>query len=154
MLDTLCSHVRWSNARYIKAHFNVSSPLLYQSQADLCVSITKIYLRTRYFQAWLYDILSFFSGNKCITTGGNAPYKPCVFPFIYNGVKYNTCTYAGSQHTEGVAWCSTSTDRYDNHIQGTWGNCEQGSNCPLPSKPSNSGGYTKYGKKKRIDEII
>ena len=86
-----------------------------------------------------------FSGNKCITTGGNAPYKPCVFPFIYNGVKYNTCTYAGSQHTEGVAWCSTSTDNYDNHIQGSWGNCEEGSNCPLPSRSSPQRGKSKYG---------
>jgi len=77
-----------------------------------------------------------FSGTKkCITT----PSRPslnghpskgeaeCVFPFIYKGVKYNSCipgntTMSLPPHS---LWCSTKVDEEGNHVtkQGEWGYC-------------------------------
>ena len=58
--------------------------------------------------------------------------KPCVFPFQFEGVAYETCTLAAS--TENKPWCSTLVDDAGNHVtgQGSYGNC--GPQCPAPSK--------------------
>ena len=49
--------------------------------------------------------------------------EPCVFPFIYKGVTYNTCTYV--DHPEQMEWCSTKVDENGNHVTGgeNWGVC-------------------------------
>ena len=47
---------------------------------------------------------------------GSGPYNQgCVFPFVYKGVQYNSCTEADSP---GLEWCSTLTDGSDNHLTG------------------------------------
>ena len=51
---------------------------------------------------------------------------PCKFPFVYQGVVHNACTFAGGF---SPAWCSTNTDAYGNHINGNWANC--GTGCPV-----------------------
>lgn len=48
-------------------------------------------------------------------------FLPCVFPFIFNGIKYTTCTTSGPQGENG-AWCSI-TSNFD--IDGLWGYCNQ-----------------------------
>eukprot|EP00794_Sanderia_malayensis_P017044 gene17044-18759_t len=53
---------------------------------------------------------------KIYTTGGNANGAPCVFPFVYRGRNYTSCTRAG--HTR--QWCAT-TKNYP--ADGKWGNC-------------------------------
>ena len=55
--------------------------------------------------------------------------KPCIFPFRYDGISYNTCTYVNSDN-ENKPWCSTRVDNNRNHVPGGghYGNC--GPKCP------------------------
>ena len=48
------------------------------------------------------------------------PNKLCVFPFWYNGTRYDECT---SIDNDGVSWCSTEVDANDLHIVGQTGSC-------------------------------
>ena len=52
-------------------------------------------------------------------------FKPCTFPFTYEGVKYNNCTVVNDP--DGKPWCSTKVDDDGNHVQsgGHWGHCGQ-----------------------------
>lgn len=52
-----------------------------------------------------------------ITNGGNAEGQFCVFPYIYNGVSYTSCT---TLNNNDVLWCATT---YNFDIHGQWGNC-------------------------------
>ena len=54
----------------------------------------------------------------CKTNGGDVG-RQCVFPFIYKGTTYSSCTNAG----EDFYWCSTKVDESGNHVSGEWGNC-------------------------------
>ena len=52
---------------------------------------------------------------------------PCVFPFIFEGVKYDgVCTNRSDPN--GNYWCSTMTDKLGNHISDAtnWGYCHKG----------------------------
>ena len=51
------------------------------------------------------------------TVGGNSEGRPCVFPFQYKNVSYNSCTTTDYHRR----WCST-TANYDR--DGRWGECE------------------------------
>ena len=44
------------------------------------------------------------------TIGGNADGAPCIFPFIFLGEKYDSCTTEG--RNDGYRWCAT-TDNFD-----------------------------------------
>ena len=60
----------------------------------------------------------------CYTNGGPDSNKPCVFPFIYNGIEYTACT---TVENDGIAWCSTEVDVLNgNYVEGKWGNCGPG----------------------------
>ena len=49
--------------------------------------------------------------------------KSCVFPFIFNGKKYEKCKKWGS-----VSWCATKTTKDGTLVLGRWGICNK--NCP------------------------
>jgi len=48
--------------------------------------------------------------------------EKCVFPFIYGGALYTSCT---DRAHSGTYWCATETNN-GHYIRGKWGNCE----CP------------------------
>ncbi len=52
-------------------------------------------------------------------------FKPCIFPFAYDGVIYNNCTEVNDP--DNKAWCSTKVDENGNHVKsgGFWGHCGQ-----------------------------
>ena len=58
--------------------------------------------------------------DKCQTEEG----KKCVFPFVYNGHTYNSCTCDDSD--SGLAWCATAVNRNRNVQHGSWGDCKPG----------------------------
>ena len=49
--------------------------------------------------------------------------KPCVFPFIYNGVEYTQCTRTDHEDL----WCSTLN--YRNGEMRDWWTCSESKNC-------------------------
>ena len=73
------------------------------------------------------------SQDECYTVSGPGANKPCIFPFRYNGVSYNTCTL-DSADEENKPWCSTLVDENNNHVPGGghYGDC--GPKCPLPGR--------------------
>ena len=50
----------------------------------------------------------------------------CVFPFRYEGISHNACTY---ESTLNASWCSTKNDDQGNQIDGYWATCSQ--ECPF-----------------------
>lgn len=64
----------------------------------------------------------------CLTNEGSESNKPCVFPFIYMGVKYETCTMKNDLSKQ---WCSTKVDSNGHHTWGHWGYCNE--HCPSMS---------------------
>ncbi|XP_025032581.1 uncharacterized protein LOC103062755, partial [Python bivittatus] len=64
--------------------------------------------------------------SYCADTRLNAkPKGPCVFPFLYNGVSYSSCTTAGDSN--GKLWCSLSGNYNVNPI---WTYCQPSEQLP------------------------
>merc|ERR1740123_533085 len=59
--------------------------------------------------------------------------RPCVFPFEFDGKRYDACTDVTDP--DGKRWCSVETDAKQVHQQGRWGDCAAA--CPgmLPPPP-------------------
>lgn len=79
------------------------------------------------------------AAKVCVTVSGASPNLPCIFPFRFNGVTHNKCTWDQAHLTEHKAWCSTLVDGTGHHVggQGKWGNC--GAGCPIPTDDRNKG---------------
>ena len=84
--------------------------------------------------------------DVCHTISGPGAKKPCRFPFIFNGVTYDKCTYDSADGN--IPWCSTLVDDNQNHVPGGghYGDC--GPNCPLPGRS-----LSNY-KKKHVGQIF
>jgi len=60
----------------------------------------------------------------CFTNGtaGSGAGQKCEFPFMYGGIRYDSCTTIDS----GIPWCSTKTGDDWGYLQGEWGECASG----------------------------
>lgn len=69
--------------------------------------------------------------SQCMTNAGASPNSKCIFPVIYQGKIFTSCTRFDDP--DDVPWCSTLVDENGRHVshQGKWGYC--GSRCPIPS---------------------
>ena len=56
--------------------------------------------------------------------------EKCVFPFIYKGQKYHTCTTVHANR----AWCATRVDHEGQVVSGHWGDCHP-RDCPSETEP-------------------
>ena len=65
---------------------------------------------------------SFIFTDGVGTIGGNSGGEVCIFPFVYNGVQYDTCT---DTDNNGILWCATADLDGINYNSQTskWGNC-------------------------------
>jgi len=69
--------------------------------------------------------ISSSSSDGCIASSGPAAGRSCIFPFIYNGVRYDACAplNGGIANTYSqVYWCSTKVDINGFHVRGSWNN--------------------------------
>jgi len=61
--------------------------------------------------------------------------RPCVFPFKFDGVEYNACTYVNSEYL----WCATDVADDGNMVPNRYGDCDivewwgvgRNSSCPF-----------------------
>merc|ERR1711962_102528 len=58
--------------------------------------------------------------SSCVATSGEAAGQPCIFPFIYKGIKYDGCAPIHSLDRGLDFWCSTKTDVNGYHIRGPY----------------------------------
>ena len=98
------------------------------------------------------------ASDSCVVTNEKGPQKnkPCVFPFLHQGVLYNECgcilrinkTYTeacrNKNHPRARFWCSTKVDEKGQHISGAknYGFCNRKcfvKDIELSSNPKNSG---------------
>ncbi|KAL1507623.1 hypothetical protein AB1Y20_007242 [Prymnesium parvum] len=65
--------------------------------------------------------------QPCITTSGQDPLRPCVFPFRYRGEEFTSCSMDDA--INGLAWCPTQVDDIGEFFEfSKWGACGPG--CP------------------------
>ena len=61
-----------------------------------------------------------FSLAQCSTNGGKVSNKKCIFPFIYNSLKYDACTKVDSSNY----WCATEVDSGSVMVTDKSGTCD------------------------------
>ena len=71
--------------------------------------------------------LAFYIAAASCTTTAN---ETCVFPFVYEGVRYNGCTDANNYdiYDYDILWCATEVDPEGKMVDRKCGECEQ--DCP------------------------
>eukprot|EP00040_Diaphanoeca_grandis_P000102 m.14348 g.14348 ORF g.14348 m.14348 type:complete len:2596 (-) comp10105_c0_seq1:515-8302(-) len=73
---------------------------------------------------WYSTSTYFYNDNRahvsqCDTRDNGVMNRQCVFPFVYEGTRYTSCTMEG----DNVPWCATAVDESDVYIDGEWGVC-------------------------------
>ena len=69
--------------------------------------------------------LVLFAERRCTTSsvnGKSISKRACIFPFKYNGIKYDECTRIDSEKS----WCAYEVDASGNAVDGKWGDCDLG----------------------------
>ena len=72
------------------------------------------------------EIIKSINYNKTMIDCKTVEDNDCVFPFIYKGVSYSSCTKAESSN--GAPWCATAVDDEGVAVAGAWEDCQDG--CP------------------------
>ena len=86
-----------------------------------------------YIYIYIYDTFPYITCylcEDCKTNEGPNKHVPCVFPFTWQGKKYNHCIPwpVGAHDVEGYYFCSTQVNAHVNLKGSNWGFCSQG--CP------------------------
>ena len=112
-----------------------------------------------YFVNLLLFALPFIYGKECYVEKEKDPgvtiKEPCVFPFTYKDVTYNTCTNV--DHPDQKEWCSTKVDGTGNHVTGgnNWGECRGDYGiCPREKKCPPGWTHLETGCYKILDETM
>ena len=74
-----------------------------------------------------YSVIILFKFvDICETEGG---YGPCMFPFAYDGIEYNTCV-----PSKGLKkpWCAYTV--HEDGVMKDWDRCGQGNGCKRTGK--------------------
>ena len=74
----------------------------------------------------LREIIYYLVSDACFVIEKKfKDFKPCIFPFVYLGVTYHTCTDVNDPNSK--PWCSTKVDDNGNHVSpgGYFGHCGQ-----------------------------
>uniref|UniRef100_A0A670ZKB3 Fibronectin type-II domain-containing protein n=1 Tax=Pseudonaja textilis TaxID=8673 RepID=A0A670ZKB3_PSETE len=74
------------------------------------------------------EVLPFKDSDLLGSTNSKETHK-CVFPFIYNGKSYNSCTRDGRE--DGKLWCAI-TENYDSGLKWRLCNGEPKADCVFP----------------------
>ena len=89
-------------------------------------------MATRSLLAIVLSFTSFFQTSIALATcEGNAENATCAFPFTFEGLSWNQCTYKGRG---GRPWCSTTSD-YDTDKK--YGYCDCSNVTPAPTYTTN-----------------
>ena len=97
-----------------------------------------------HFNNKILNAFSLYILDGCKTVSGPDNNKPCIFPFKFQGITYNTCSTVLAN--ENKPWCSTLVDNSGTHVSGGghYGDC--GSKCPMPTGKI----FNKILKKKKL----
>jgi len=66
------------------------------------------------------------NNEECITDSGPKSGQKCVFPFLFSGKMYHSCTewnFDEDKSNKGKLWCSTRVDEFGSHQKGNYGFC-------------------------------
>ena len=97
----------------------------------LCVVCIQLFIMMICYRCQVF----LFLGCRTISTynlkTNPAPNKKCVFPFMYEGKTFTSCT---TYKNKGTPWCATEVSSKGKYLKNKWGVCD----CSRMGKKCNS----------------
>ena len=119
----------------IKSYFSENG--VFSHEPYIYTAILPRWVAAHYITVEFYNttVVSSLPHGNCKTRRDRGRVKdvPCIFPFTYDKVTYNSCTWDLSHLTKGP-WCSTKVDARGQHVKKNWGLCTASGDykCPIP----------------------